>query len=153
MLIDLGDVSTPFDAACSLVFHHAELVTTQGEAATYIVEHQIPFASGINDLADSISRQAKAHEADPGKPNWVSSRPGTDYKTGGNSNPIYVWSAETREYLRLPLRDTLQNTKNDPQLEYQCWTALPGITQLPVSTAPGAPAGSAKRRRPTRSRR
>ena len=136
VLIDLGDVSTPFDAACSLVFHHAELVTTQGEPATYILEQQITYAAGITYLADSISRQAKTHETDPSNPNWVISQPGTDYKTGCKSNPIYAWSAETREYLRLPLHDTLQNTKNDPQLEHQCWTALPGITQLSMPTAP-----------------
>jgi hypothetical protein len=136
VLIDLGDVSTPFDAACSLVFHHAELVTTQGEPATYIVEQQIQYAVGINALADSISCQANTHEKDPSKQNWVSSQQGTDYKTGAASNPIYVWSDETVEYLRQPLRDTLQNTKNDLYLERQCWTVLPGITQVPMRIVP-----------------
>jgi hypothetical protein len=136
VLIELGDVCTPFDAACSLVFHHAELVTTQGGPATYIVEQQIPYAAGINDLADSISRQANAHEKDPSKQNWVSSQQGTDYKTGGKSNPIYVWSDDTVEYLRLPLRDTLKNTKNDLDLEQQCWSVLPGITQVPMRIVP-----------------
>ena len=140
VIIDAGDLTTPFDAAHSLLFHHAELLTTQTAAATGIVSW-IETAAGINDLADSIARQAKAHEQDPSQPNWVTSQPGTDWHTGGPGKPIYVWSDETLEYLRQPLRDTLRNTKNDPDLELQCWTALPGTTQLPMSIAPAVARG------------
>ena len=135
VIVDLGDLCTPLDAAHSLVFHHAELLTTQAEPAADIV-FWIDTAAGINDLGDSIARQAKAHENDPSRPNWVTSQPGTDWQTGKPSNPIYVWSDETLEYLRQPLHDTLQGTKNDPDLEHQCWTVLPGITRLPMSTVP-----------------
>jgi len=135
VVVDLGDLCTPLDAAHSLVFQHAELLTTQAGAATDILGW-IEVARGINDLADSISSQAQAHETEPSQPNWVSSEPGTDWKTGQSANPIYVWSNETLEYLRLPLQDTLRNTKNDPDLEHQCWTALPGITQVSMSTVP-----------------
>jgi hypothetical protein len=140
VIIDAGDLTTPFDAAYSLLFHHAELLTTQTAAATGIVSW-IETAAGINDLADSIARQAKAHEQDPSRPNWVTSQPGTDWHTGQPGKPIYVWSDETLKYLRQPLRDTLRNTKNDPDLELQCWTALPGTTQLPMSIAPAVARG------------
>src|SRR4051794_28384064 len=135
VVIDAGDLCTPLDAAHSLVFHHAELLTTQAGWATDIV-YVITTAAGINDLADAIARQAKAHEQDPNQPNWVTSRPGTNWRTGQPTSPIYVWSDETLEYLRQPLWDTLQATKDDTQLELQCWTALPGITRVPMSTTP-----------------
>ena len=134
-LIDLGGLVTPWDAAKSLVFHHAELVTMQAGPAADILSW-IEYAAGLNDLHDSISGQSQAHENDPSQPNWVSSQPGTDWKTGKPANPVYVWSDQTLEYLALPLKDTLQKTKNDPHLERQCWTVLPGITQLPARTAP-----------------
>ena len=112
VVIDAGDLCTPLDAAHSLVFHHAELLTTQAGWAADIV-YVITTAAGINDLADAIARQAKAHEQDPNQPNWVTSRPGTDWRTGQPTTPIYVWSDETLEYLRQPLWDTLQATKDD----------------------------------------
>ena len=115
-------------------------MTTQTAAATGIVSW-IETAAGIDDLANSIARQAKAHEHDPSQPNWVTSQPGTDWHTGQPGKPIYVWSDKTLEYLRQPLRDTLRNTKNDPDLELQCWTALPGTTQLPMSIAPAVARG------------
>jgi len=96
-LIDLGDLVTPLDAAQALVFHHAELVTTQAAPAVDIVGW-IEVATGINDLADSISSQASAHEQDPSLPNWVGSEPGTDWQTGKPAHPIYVWSDQTLEY-------------------------------------------------------
>jgi hypothetical protein len=136
VLIDIGDWNTAHEAAASLVFHHAELLTTQISPATDIVG-LIESAKGLNDLADSIYGQAEAHEHDPSQPNWVNSQPGTDWKTGQPANPVYVWSDQTLEYLALPLRDTLQQTKNDPDLQHQCWTVQPGITQLPVTVAGG----------------
>jgi hypothetical protein len=134
VLIDVGDWNTALDAATSLVFHHAELLTTQAAPATDII-CLIQFARGIDDLADSIWGQSQAHENDPSQPNWVSSRPGTDWQTGKPANPVYVWSDQTLEYLALPLKDALQTTKNDPDLQHQCWTVQPGITQLPMTTA------------------
>jgi hypothetical protein len=134
VLIDIGDVKTAMDAATSLVFHHAELLTTQAAPATDII-CLIQSAKGITYLADSILRQSQAHEKDPSQPNWVNSQPGTDWQTGKPANPVYVWSDQTLEYLAQPLKDTLQTTKNDPDLQHQCWTVQPGITQLPMATA------------------
>jgi hypothetical protein len=134
VIIDVGDWKTALDAAASLVFHHAELLTTQAAPATDII-CLIQAARGINDLADSIWGQSQAHEKDPSQPNWVSSKPGTDWQTGKPANPVYVWSDQTLEYLALPLNDTLQTTKNDPDLQHQCWTVQPGITQLPMKIA------------------
>ena len=126
VIIDAGDLVTALDAAYSLLFHHAELLTTQTAPATGIVSW-IETAAGINDLADSIARQAKAHEQDPSQPNWVTSQPGTDWHTGGPGKPIYVWSHETLEYLRQPLRDTLRNTKNDPTSNSSAGRRCPGL--------------------------
>jgi hypothetical protein len=140
VLIDLGDVNTAYDAAASLVFHHAELLTIQATPATDIVS-TIEYADGLDILAGSIWSQAQAHEADPSTPNWVNSQPGTDWKTGQPSKPIYVWSDETVQNLGLPLSDALKTTKNDPMLESQCWTVQPGITRVPMTVAPAAAPG------------
>jgi hypothetical protein len=133
--LDLFDLITPLDAAASLVFHHAELLTTQAAPASDII-CLIQSARGISDLADSIWGQDRAHEKDPSQPSWVYSQPGTDWQTGKPTNPIYVWSDQTLEYLALPLQDTLQKTKNDLDLQHQCWTVQPGTTQLPMTIAP-----------------
>ena len=137
VLIDIGDFNTALDAAASLVFHHAELLTTQAGPAADIVP-LIEESAGLNALAMSILQQSQAHDADPSQPNWVSSQPGSDWKTGQPTTPIYVWSDETLEYLRLPLRDALQRAKNEPHLENQCWTVQPGITQVSMKVAPTA---------------
>jgi hypothetical protein len=134
VLIDIGDWNTALDAATSLVFHHSELLTTQAAPAADII-CLIQSARGINDLADSIWGQDQAHEKDPSQPSWVYSLPGTDWQTGKPANPVYVWSDQTLEYLALPLQDTLQRTKNDPDLQHQCWTVQRGITQLPMTIA------------------
>jgi hypothetical protein len=141
VLIDVGDVNTAYDAAESLIFHHAELLTLQAAPAADIVG-VIEWANGIDDLAQSIYTQAQAHETDPAKPNWVNSKPGTDWQTGKPGNPIYVWSDATLEYLPKPLHDALQTTKNDPGLQGQCWTVQPGITQLPMTATPAAASSS-----------
>jgi hypothetical protein len=133
---DIGDIGTAEDAAAALVFHHTELLTTQATPADDIINNYIVYARGIDALAASILSQSKAHESDPSKPNWVSSVPGTDWQTNQPSDPIYVWSDATLADLKLPLNDTLQQTKNEPTLQNQCWTVQPGVTQLPMATAP-----------------
>jgi hypothetical protein len=136
VIIDIGDWNTAVDAATSLVFHHAELLTTQAAPATDIV-CVIHSARGIDDLAESIWEQSQAHENDPSQPNWVKSKVGLDWQNPSDLvHPIYVWSDQTLEYLALPLKDTLQTTKNDPDLQHQCWTVQPGITQLPMTIVP-----------------
>ena len=133
---DIGDINTAEDAAAALVFHHTELLTTQAEPADDIINNIIVWARGLDALAQSILSQSKVHEDDPSKPNWVNSMPGKDWQTGGSSNPIYAWSDATLADLRLPLSDALQQSKNDPTLQNQCWTVQPGTTQVPMATAP-----------------
>ena len=144
-LIDLGDMNTAMDAAAALIFHHGELMTLNGVPAADIINNYILYAAGINALANSIYEQAQAHEADPSQPNWVQSVPGTDWTTGqpDQDHPIYTWSDQTLEYLALPLRDSLKQTKNEPDLKNQCWTVLPGVTQVPLPVAPSLTASAA----------
>ena len=144
-LIDLGDMNTAMDAAAALIFHHGELMTLNGEPAADIINNYILFARGINALAGSIYNQAQAHEADPAQPNWVQSVPGTDWTTGqpDQDHPIYTWSSQTLEYLAQPLQDSLKQTKNEPDLKNQCWTVLPGVTQVPLPVAPSVTASAA----------
>jgi hypothetical protein len=136
LVVDIGDMTTAEDAAAALVFHHTELLTTQTTPADDIINNYIVYARGIDALAGSILSQSKAHESDPSTPNWVSSVPGTDWQTNQPSGPIYVWSDATLADLKLPLNDTLQQTKNEPTLQNQCWTVQPGVTQVPMATAP-----------------
>jgi hypothetical protein len=133
---DIGDITTAEDAAAALVFHHTELLTTQATPADDIISNIIVWARGIDALAQSILAQSKEHESDPAKPNWVSSVPGTDWQTNQPSSPIYVWSDATLADLQLPLNNSLQISKNCPSLENQCWSVQPGVTQVPMATAP-----------------
>ena len=144
-LIDLGDMNTAMDAAAALVFHHGELMTLNGAPAADIINNFILYAAGINALASSIYTQAEAHDLDATQPNWANSGPSTDWTTGApdKDHPIYTWSAQTLEYLALPLRDSLKQTKNEPDLKNQCWTVLPGVTQVPLPVAPSRTASAA----------
>jgi hypothetical protein len=141
---DITDINTAEDAAAALVFHHTELLTTQATPADDIINNFIVYARGIDALAATILKQSKAHESDPSQPNWVSSTPGTDWQTNQPSNPIYVWSDATLADLKLPLSDTLQQTKNEPTLQNQCWSVQPGVTQVPMATAPAGRVGDAE---------
>lgn len=134
VLVDVDDINTAHDAAYSLVFHHPELLALQGTPAEQIVD-TIKTARGIDDLAQSIYSQAQNHEKNPSQPNWVISKPGTDWRTGQPTNPVYSWSQETLASLSAPLSDTLQQTKDDLTLEKQCWTVQQGITQVPMTSA------------------
>ena len=135
VLIDIGDFNAAYDAAYSLVFHHAELLSLQPAPATDIIT-LIEGVDGIDLLAQSIDQESQAHEADPSQPNWVSSKSGIDWKTGQPSNPIYVWSDNTKENLARPLHNALQASKDDSGLENQCWSVQAGITQVPMTIAP-----------------
>ena len=127
----------PFDAAKSLVFHHPELLAFQGAAAEAIL-NIIDTVPGLFPLANSILSSPQAHESDPTQPNWVTSQPGQDWRTGQpTSKSIYVWSDETLENLALPLQNALRLTKDTPSLEGQCWSVQAGITQVPSSARRG----------------
>jgi len=140
---DIADIGGAEDAAAALVFHHTELLTTQAAPADDII-NIIEWAKGIDALAQSILDQSKAHESNPASPSWVSSAPGADWQTGQPSNPVYVWSAATLADLKLPLNNTLQQTKNEPTLQDQCWSVQPGVTQVPMATAPAGRADGAE---------
>jgi hypothetical protein len=137
-LIDIGDMNTALDAAASLIFHHCELLTLQATPACDIVNNFIVYADGINALAASILNESQLHEQHPSNPNWAISQPGTNVITGkpDPAHPVYTWSAATMEYLRLPLGDALEQTKNAAELENQCWTVLPGVTQVAMPVVP-----------------
>jgi hypothetical protein len=135
VIIDLGDLGTAFDAAMSLVFHHPELLSLMNEPAETVLA-LIEYSDGLLALAQSMLDQSQAHDTDPSQPNWVISQPGTDWQSGQPSAPIYVWSAQTVEFLALPLQSALRQSKNDPALQGQCWTVQPGITQVPLTDAP-----------------
>ncbi len=137
LLDGIANMTTAMDAAEALIFHHPEVLTIQPDKAAQIA-HYLPRASGLFPLAQSILRESRAHDQDPGKPNWVNFQPGTDFRTGQPANPVYVWSKATLEYLQLPLRDVLQKTKDDPALEHQCWTVQEGTTQVPMTDAPAS---------------
>lgn len=134
VIIDLGDLGTAFDAAKSLVFHHPELLSLQNDPADTVLA-LIEYADGLLALAQSMLDQSQANQQDPTQPNWVNSQPGTDWRTGQPSAPIYVWSDQTVENLALPLQSALRQSKDDPTLQGQCWTVQPGITQVPLTDA------------------
>ena len=135
---DLANFATAYDAAASLIFHHPEMMALHPTPAERILDI-IHSAAGMNALAASLQEQARNHEADPTSPNWVESRPGTDWKTGQPSGPIYVWSDETLEWLGMPLRDSLVRTKDAADLEGQCWTVQRGITEVPATSRAQSP--------------
>ena len=138
LLIDVADFNTAEDAAASLVFHHCELMTLQPAQASNIVTNFIMWAAGLDALAHSILAETQAHDKDFRQPNWVTSKPGTDWSTGQSdpAHPVYTWSENTLANLRLPLRNALQLTKDEPKLQGQCWTVQPGVTRVPVAPAP-----------------
>jgi hypothetical protein len=145
IIIDVHDMTTAEDAAATLVFHHAELMTMQDKAADIFGICQS--ADGIDYLATSILQQSRAHETNPSNPNWVTSLPGKAWTKGAPLPPkgIYQWSGETVKWLGPPLRDALQTSKDAPELEKYCWTVQPGVTQVGAKLAPaaGLSAGSA----------
>jgi hypothetical protein len=127
IILDSYDYNTSHDAAYSLVFHHPELLTLQAAPADTIMQW-IEWARGIDDLANLILNE----------PNWVTSQPSVNWNPKDNKEPphIYVWSDKTVEKLKLPVQDTLEQTKNDPELENQCWTVQQGIVQVPLTPVP-----------------
>ena len=137
-VLDLHDMKTALDAAESLLFHHAELLTTSPGPAAYIFGNVIQYAKGLNDLQTSIYNQSQAHDKDPKQDNWVNSEPGQDWKTGDPlpGQPFYRWSAQTLEFIGPPLQDVLLQSKNDASLETQCWTVQPGCTSVTLTEKP-----------------
>jgi hypothetical protein len=135
LLIDIANMATAMDAAEALIFHHPEIMTIQGDKAAQIARY-LPHASGLFFLAQSILDESRAHDKDANTPNWVNQQPGVHFQTGQPAKPIWVWSGATQKYLQVPLRDVLQKTKNDPQLENQCWTVQAGTTRVKMTEAP-----------------
>lgn len=137
-VLDLHDMKTALDAAESLIFHHAELLTTSPDWASRIFTEVIQYAAGLNDLQTVIYNQSQAHDKDPKQDNWANSEPGQDWKTGDPlpGQPIYCWSKCTLDFLGPPLQDALLQSKNTPELMAQCWTVQPGRTWVPLTEKP-----------------
>jgi hypothetical protein len=141
VLIDIHDMQTADDAAYTIVFHHPELLTLHATPADQIMNY-VETARGIEDLAQAILDQSQSHDKDPSQPNWAVSKAGKDWRSDQPAGAVYAWSGKTLEYLSQPLGDTLQATKDDTQLEKQCWTVQPGKTQVSMTTAPVATAAT-----------
>ncbi|MEM7052794.1 MAG: hypothetical protein AAF604_24225 [Acidobacteriota bacterium] len=147
-IIDVHDWKTAYDAGVSIVFHHAELVSIGANTAAG-VQGIIEFSNGISDLATQILAQAKAHQQDPAKLNWVVEEPylGTDMKPIKGS-ARYAWTAETKQWMRGPMMDSLTQSKNDPSLQSTptnagVWTVQDGTTSVSAPSSP-PPAKTAK---------
>ncbi len=141
-IIDVHDWKTAYDAGVSIVFHHAELVNIGANTAAG-VQGIIEFSNGISDLATQILAQAKAHQQDPSHPNWVVEEPylGTDMKPIKGS-ARYAWTADTKQWMRGPMMDSLTQAKNEAALESSptnagVWTVQDGTTSV---SAPSSPA-------------
>lgn len=140
-IIDVHDWKTAYDAGVSIVFHHAELVNIDTNTSAG-VKNIIEFSNGISDLATQILAQAQAHQQDPAKPNWVVEEPylGPDMKPVKGS-ARYAWTADTKQWMRGPMMDSLTQAKNDPALESTptnagVWTVQDGTTSVSAPSAP-----------------
>jgi hypothetical protein len=115
-IIDVHDWVTSEDAAHSIISHHIELANLLGTVAATVANY-IEYANGFSDLAIQILTQAKAHQQDPSKQNWAFETPYLDTNLKPTNKSYYNWSAITKEWMRAPLQDSLNQTKNDPSLQ------------------------------------
>jgi hypothetical protein len=143
VIVDLDDYQTAQEAAVSLIFHHPEMMALHSDPAALVLE-DIREAAGLDNLSAAIYVQAVTHKSDPSQPNWVISKPGTDFRTGGEADPIYVWSAATVAAMAEPLQSALEITKNDLLLELQCWTVQRAITAVSRAPSAAGPIGAAE---------
>ena len=124
VIIDVHDFKTAFDAAVSIVFHHVELISTDGGTSAS-VSNIIEYSNGISDLAMQILQQATAHQKDPSASNWVNESPYLDNNLKPSSTNYYKWSDATQSWSVGPLQDSLRRSKNDPSL--QSTSERPGV--------------------------
>ena len=117
-IIDVHDWITAEDAAHSIISHHVELANLLATVAAKVAAY-IEYANGFSDLATQILRQAKAHQEDPSNQNWAFEAPYLDTNLQPTDTSYYNWSDTTKRWMRGPLQDSLNQTKNDPSLQTQ----------------------------------
>lgn len=127
-IIDVHDWVTAEDAAHSIISHHVELANLLGTVAAKVA-HYIEYANGFSDLAGQILMQAKAHQQNPSEQNWAFETPYLDTNLQPTNRSYYNWSQTTKRWMRAPLQDSLNQTKNDPSL--QSTTATPRDSTQP----------------------
>ena len=115
-IIDVHDWLTAEDAAHSIISHHVELANLLGTVAATVANY-IEYANGFSDLATQILAQAKAHQQDPNNQNWAFEAPYLDTNLKPTNKTYYNWSNVTKTWMGAPLRDSLNQTKNDPSLQ------------------------------------
>lgn len=115
-IIDVHDWVTPEDAAHSIISHHIELANLLGTVAAKVANY-IEYAKGFSDLATKILTQAMAHQQNPSNQNWAFETPYLDTNLKPTNKSYYNWSDTTKRWMRAPLQDTLNQTKNDPSLQ------------------------------------
>jgi hypothetical protein len=115
-IIDVHDWITAGDAAHSIISHHVELANLLGTVAAKVANY-IDYANGFSDLAGHILTQARAHQQNPSNQNWAFETPYLDTNLQPTNKSYYNWSDTTKRWMRAPLQDTLNQTKNDPSLQ------------------------------------
>ncbi len=115
-IVDVHDYKTAFDVACSLVYHHQELVNT-GPKTGARVHSIIEYANGTSDLATSIYKQALEHQKNPDRQNWTFETPYLDGDGKPTERSYYDWSTATKEWMKGPMLHSIRRAKNDTQLE------------------------------------
>lgn len=143
-IIDVHDWITAEDAAHSIISHHVELANILGTVAAKVLPY-IENANGFSDLAVQILKQATEHLKHPGKQNWAFESPYLDTNLKPTSTYYYNWSGITKQWMRAPLRDSLNKTKNDPALESRgeqvgLYTVQQGIANVSTPQSATAPA-------------
>jgi hypothetical protein len=159
-IIDVHDWITAEDAAHSIISHHVELANLLGTVAAKVANY-IEYANGFSDLATQILTQAEAHQQNPSKQNWAFESPYLDTNLKPTNKSYYNWSDTTKRWMRAPLQDSLNQTKNDPSLQSTTgvprdstlsqsvglYTVQHGIDRVSASHPPQAPAASPLGRR------
>jgi hypothetical protein len=142
-ILDVHDLKTAHDTACSLLFHHIEMMNLDPDTAARVMHH-IEYANGIDDLAVQILLQAKVHQRDPGRDNWVIETNFLDEDGNPLANePRYEWSETTKKWMVGPMKASLRSVKNAPELQSTstqagCWTVQQGVAVAPPPQAPVA---------------
>jgi hypothetical protein len=131
LIIEAEDIKGVFDVASTLVKHHPELMSLNKDILAKVQAH-VDYMSETSNLAASIYDQAAKHAKDSNRPNWVNSVAGLgqDLATPDETNHIYEWSDETKNYTAAAIGKALKITKNDPDLEGWCYVVQPGTTSV-----------------------
>lgn len=156
-IIDVHDWVTAADAAHSIISHHVELANLLAAVAAKVANY-IEYANGFSDLATQILTQARTHQQNPSNQNWAFETPYLDTNLKPTDKSYYNWSDTTKRWMRAPLQDSLNQTKNDPSLQSSAgaprdstltpnvglYTVQHGIDRVSASQPPKAPEAGAR---------